>query len=41
MPTREESGLTEITRYFKQTRRVIVPLTVREILDEQIAHKLA
>ncbi len=33
-------ALTEISRYFKQTRRVIVPLTVREILDEQIAHKL-
>ncbi len=33
-------ALTEISRYFKQTQRVIVPLTVREILDEQIAHKL-
>ena len=27
--------------FFKQTKRVIVPLTVQEILDEQIAHKLA
>jgi hypothetical protein len=33
--------MTEISRFFKQTQRVIVPLTVREILDEQIAHKLA
>ena len=31
----------EIERFFKQTKRVIVPLTVRDILDEQIAHKLA
>ena len=31
----------EIGRYFKQTGRVIVALTVREILDEQIAMKLA
>ena len=36
-----DGALTEISRYFKQTGRVIVPLTVREILDEQIAHKLA
>jgi hypothetical protein len=28
-------------RFFRQTGRVIVPLTVQEILDEQIAHKLA
>jgi hypothetical protein len=34
-------ALAEISRFFKQTQRVIVPLTVREILDEQIAHKLA
>jgi len=34
-------ALTEISRFFKQTGRVIIPLTVREILDEQIAHKLA
>ena len=33
-------ALSEISRFFKQTHRVIVPLTVREILDEQIAHKL-
>ena len=35
-----DGALSEIGRYFKQTGRVIVPLTVREILDEQIAHKL-
>jgi len=34
-------ALTEISRFFKQTGKVIVALTVREILDEQIAHKLA
>ena len=34
-------ALSEISRFFKQTQRVIVPRTVREILDEQIAHKLA
>jgi hypothetical protein len=34
-------AMTEIGRFFRQTGRVIVPLTVQEILDEQIAHKLA
>ena len=34
-------ALTEISRFFKQTGRVIIPLTVQEILDEQFAHKLA
>ncbi len=34
-------AMTEISRYFKQTGRVIVPLTVGEILDEQFGHKLA
>ena len=33
-------ALSEISRYFKQGKRVIIPLTVREILDEHIAHKL-
>jgi site-specific DNA-methyltransferase (adenine-specific) len=32
---------TEIGRFFKKTGKVIVPLRVREILDEQIAMKLA
>lgn len=31
---------TEIDRFWRQTKRVIIPLTVCEILDEQIAHKL-
>ena len=34
-------ALTEIQRFFKQTGRIIVPLTVREILDEEISMKLA
>jgi hypothetical protein len=34
-------ALTEIDRFFRQTKRTIIPLTVQEILDEQIAHKLA
>jgi hypothetical protein len=33
-------ALTEISRFFKQTSRVIVPLTVREILEDEIAMKL-
>ena len=31
----------EIGRFFKDDHKVIVPLTVREILDEEIAMKLA
>ncbi len=31
----------EIDAFFRKSGRVIIPLTVREILDEQIAHKLA
>ena len=34
-------AMSEIGAFFKKSGRVIVPLTVREILDEQIAHKLA
>jgi len=34
-------ALTEIDRFFRKTRRVIVPLAVREILEEEIARKLA
>jgi len=34
-------ALTEIGAFFKAQHTVIVPLTVREILDEQIAQKLA
>lgn len=36
-----QDALREIDRFFRQTRKVIVPFTVREILDEHIAHKLA
>jgi DNA modification methylase len=32
---------TEISRFFREEHRIIVPITVREILDDQIAHKLA
>ena len=34
-------ALTEIDAFFRREGRVIVPLTVREILDEEIATKLA
>ena len=34
-------AMTEIGAFFRKSGRVIVSLTVREILDEQIAHKLA
>ncbi len=34
-------ALTEISQFFKRSGKVIVPLTVKEILDETIAQKLA
>jgi len=34
-------ALSEIGNFFRKSGRVIVPLTVQEILDEEIAHKLA
>jgi hypothetical protein len=34
-------AMTEISRFFKQSSKVIIPLTVQEILDDQIAAKLA
>jgi hypothetical protein len=34
-------AMTEIDSFFRRDGRVIVPLTVREILDEEIAAKLA
>ena len=34
-------AMREIDRFFREERRIIVPLTVREILDEEIARKLA
>lgn len=33
-------ALTEIQAFFKRSHRAIVPLTVQEILDEQVAMKL-
>jgi DNA modification methylase len=34
-------ALTEIDRFFRKSGKVIIPLTVREILDEHLAAKLA
>ena len=34
-------AMIEIGAFFRKSGRVIIPLTVREILDEQNAHKLA
>ena len=34
-------ALTEIDAFFHKTGKVIIALTVREILDEQFAKKLA
>ena len=34
-------ALREIQRFFVEEQRIIIPVTVQEILDEQIAHKLA
>lgn len=34
-------AMTEISRFFKQSGKVIVPFTVEEILEDQIAMKLA
>ncbi|HXG90533.1 MAG TPA: DNA methyltransferase [Vicinamibacterales bacterium] len=34
-------ALAEIDAFFRKSGRIIIPLTVREILDEQIARKLA
>ena len=36
-----KDALTEIDAFFRKSGRIIIPLTVREILDEQIAKKLA
>jgi hypothetical protein len=36
-----EDALTEIDRFFRKTGKMIRALTVRDILDEQIAKKLA
>jgi len=34
-------ALREIDAFFRREHRIIIPLTVREILDETIAQKLA
>jgi DNA modification methylase len=34
-------ALREIDRFFREEHKIIIPLTVREILDEEIASKLA
>ena len=34
-------AMTEIGSFFRNTGKVIVPLTVRDILEEEIARKLA
>ncbi len=34
-------ALAEIDAFFRKSGRIIIPLTVREILDEQILRKLA
>jgi len=36
-----EDALTEIDAFFRKSGKVIIPLTVQEILEEQIAKKLA
>ncbi len=34
-------AMREIDRFFREEHRIIVPLTVQEILEEEIARKLA
>ena len=34
-------ALREIDRFFREEHRIIIPITVRDILDEEIARKLA
>ena len=34
-------AMAEVNQFFKKSGKVIIPLTVREILDEEIAQKLA
>lgn len=36
-----DGAMTEIDRFFRQTGKIIIPLTVGDILNEQIAQKLA
>jgi DNA modification methylase len=34
-------AITEVSQFFKRSGKIIIPLTVREILEEEIARKLA
>ena len=34
-------AIRESRRFFTEEQRIIIPVIVRDILDEQIAHKLA
>ena len=34
-------ALSEVDAFFRKSGRIIIPLTVREIIDEEIARKLA
>ncbi|MBE3123537.1 MAG: hypothetical protein IMZ65_01905 [Planctomycetes bacterium] len=34
-------ALTEIDRFFRSSHKAIIPLTVKDILEEQLARKLA
>ena len=36
-----QDATSEIQAFFKKSGKVIIPLTVKEILDEQVAYKLA
>ena len=36
-----QDALREIDRFFREEHKIIVPLTICEILDEEIAKKLA
>jgi hypothetical protein len=36
-----QDALTEIDAFFRHTGKAVIPLTVKEILEEQIARKLA
>jgi hypothetical protein len=40
-PTSDSDCLSEIQAFFKKTGKTIIALTVKDILDKQIAYKLA
>jgi hypothetical protein len=39
--TSDSNAISEIQAFFKKTGKTIIALTVKDILDEQIAYKLA